>query len=158
MPIPLCALKRTLALAFVTLCEFCLTPADARAAEDCFAAAAAYDHVNPLVLRAIAWQESHGNADAMHVNRNGSVDYGMMQINSIHLPDLARYRISVSDLMNPCSSVFIAAWYLHRMVVKYGNTWTAVGAYHSETPVERNRYALSIREIVERMSMLAQGE
>jgi soluble lytic murein transglycosylase-like protein len=156
--LPMYALNRTLALAFVTLCELFATPAHARVTQDCFAAAGAYQHVSPVVLRAIAWQESHENADAMHLNRNGSVDYGMMQINSIHLPDLARYRITVSDLMDPCSSVFVAAWYLHRMVVKYGNTWTAVGAYHSKTPVERDRYALSIRAIVERMSMLAREE
>lgn len=151
MPMRLGAPKPTLALS-LALC--CTAPAHARTALDCFAAAAAYQHVSPLVLRAIAWQESHGNADTIHRNANGSVDYGMMQINSIHLPVLARYGVTATDLMNPCASIFVAAWYLHRKVVKYGYTWSAVGAYHSESPVERDRYALSIKAIVVRMSML----
>jgi lysozyme-related protein Hpa2 len=130
-----------------------LWPAGAYAADDCFAAAAAYQHVSPLVLRAIAWQESHANASAVHRNANGSIDYGMMQINSVHLPALSRYGISAADLMNPCASIFVAAWHLRRMIVKYGYTWTAVGAYHSETPVERDRYGRSIEAIVERMRM-----
>jgi lysozyme-related protein Hpa2 len=135
------------------LAAACLAPANVRAAADCFTAAAAYQHVSPLVLRAIAWQESHQNAAAIHRNRNGSIDYGMMQINSVHLPVLARYGISAADLMNPCANVYIAAWHLRHMVVKYGNTWTAIGAYHSEAPAERDRYASAIEAIVERMTL-----
>jgi len=129
----------------------CMAPADAHADVDCFVAAAAYQHVSPVVLRAIAWQESRGNANAVHRNRNGSIDYGMMQINSVHLPALSRYGVSAADLMNPCSSVYVAAWHLHRMMLKYGNTWQAVGAYHSETPDERDRYARAIEALVDRM-------
>ncbi len=36
--------------------------------------------------------------------------------------------------MQPCVSVYVAAWRLREMTNKYGNTWAAVGAYHSETP------------------------
>lgn len=152
---PLRTLKPTRLLALAVLTTM---PAAAHAELDCFAAAAAYQHVSPLVLRAIAWQESHGNASAIHRNTNGSTDYGMMQINSLHLPVLSRYGISATDLMNPCANVFVAAWYLRRMVVKYGYTWTAVGAYHSETPAERDRYARSIEAIVGRMSVLEARE
>jgi len=125
-----------------------MLPAAAYAATDCFLSAAAYQHVNPIVLRAIAWQESHGHADAMHHNQNGSVDYGMMQINSIHLSVLSHYGLSAPDLMNACTSVYVAAWHLHRMIIKYGNTWQAIGAYHSETPAERDRYARQIEAVV----------
>jgi lysozyme-related protein Hpa2 len=149
MQIPHRVIRPAVLLALAALVPF---PVAARAAADCFAAAAAYQHVDPLVLRAIAWQESHANAQAIHHNTNGSIDYGMMQINSIHLPVLSHYGISVSDLMAPCESVYIAAWYLRRMTVKYGYTWTAVGAYHSETPGERDRYARSIQALVARFT------
>ncbi|WP_254367158.1 lytic transglycosylase domain-containing protein [Paraburkholderia sp. NMBU_R16] len=129
------------------LAALSIWPARAHAERDCYADAATYQHVNPIVLRAIAWQESHANANAIHRNANGSIDYGMMQINSIHLTTLARYGVSAGDLMNPCKSVYIAAWHLHRMMVKYGNTWAAVGAYHSETPQERDRYAKMVKAI-----------
>jgi lysozyme-related protein Hpa2 len=141
--------KQALSLAFAVMSAM---PADAHAELDCFATAAAYQQVNPVVLRAIAWQESRGNANAMHRNANGSTDYGMMQINSVHLPVLSRYGISARDLMHPCASIYVAAWHLRKMIVKYGYTWAAVGAYHSETPAERDRYARSIEAIVARMS------
>ena len=41
---------------------------------DCFDEAAKYQQVNPLILRAIAWQESHNHPDAMNKNANGSID------------------------------------------------------------------------------------
>lgn len=129
-----------------------MLPAGVHAATDCFLAAGAYQHVSPVVLQAIAWQESHGNPLALHRNRNGSVDYGMMQINSIHLAVLSRYGLSAADLMNPCANVYVAAWYLHQMVIKYGNTWEAIGAYHSETPAERDRYAHAIAGWVQRLT------
>ncbi|MFA0922190.1 lytic transglycosylase domain-containing protein [Xanthomonas fragariae] len=115
---------------------------------DCFEEAAGYQHVNPWVLRAIAWQESRGRADAIHRNNNGTIDYGKMQINSIHLRRLSSYGISSDALMQPCVSVYVAAWRLREMTNKYGNTWAAVGAYHSETPAEREKYARAIHGIL----------
>ena len=100
------------------------------ACADCFDEAANYQKVNPLILRAIAWQESHNRPTAGHKNANGSADYGVMQINSVHLPVLAQYRISRDTLMEPCKNVYIAAWHLRQKLNKYGNTWAAVGAYH----------------------------
>jgi len=124
-------------------------------ATDCFDAAAAYQHVNPMVLRAIAWQESHNRADATHVNANGSVDYGVMQINTIHLSTLARYGIGRDALMSPCKNIYIAAWQLRRQILKYGNTWAAVGAYHSATPALRDQYARQISGILRRWGVLS---
>jgi soluble lytic murein transglycosylase-like protein len=131
-----------------------LASKSAHAATDCFSAAAAYQSVNPLILRAIAWQESHDNVSAMHKNRNGSIDYGLMQINSIHLPALAQYGISSNKLMDPCSNVYIAAWHLRRQMDKYGNSWAAVGAYHSETPALRDQYAKQIIGILRRWNII----
>lgn len=131
----------------------CCAPLRAHAV-DCFDAAASYQHVNPMVLRAIAWQESHNRADAKHVNANGSVDYGVMQINTIHLPALARYGIDRDALMSPCKNIYIAAWQLRKQIIKYGNTWAAVGAYHSATPALRDQYAQQIAAILRRWGVL----
>ena len=121
---------------------------------DCFDEAAQYQKVNPLILRAIAWQESHNRADAVNRNANGSTDYGVMQINSVHLPTLSKYGISQSTLMEPCKNVYIAAWHLRQKMNKYGNTWAAVGAYHSESPPLRDRYAQDIAAILRRWNLL----
>lgn len=121
---------------------------------NCFDDAAAYQHVNPLILRAIAWQESRNRPDAKHVNANGSIDYGVMQINTIHLPTLAQYGIDREALMSPCKNIYIAAWQLRRQVNRYGNTWAAVGAYHSATPALRDEYARQIAAILRRWGVL----
>ena len=128
--------------------------AAAPARADCFDEAARYQKVNPLILRAIAWQESRNRPDAMHRNANGSIDYGVMQINSIHLPALSRYGISTDTLMEPCKNVYIAAWHLRQKMNKYGNTWAAVGAYHSETPSLRDRYAQQIADILRQWNLM----
>lgn len=111
---------------------------------DCFDAAAQYHQVNPWILRAIAWAESHNQPSAVHRNENGSVDYGLMQINSVHLDELKPFGVSTGTLMQGCPNVYVAAWHLKRQMQKYGNTWLAVGAYHSETPALRDRYAAQI--------------
>ena len=121
---------------------------------NCFDDAAAYQHVNPLILRAIAWQESRNQPGATHLNANGSIDYGVMQINSIHLDALSRFGIERSALMSPCKNIYIAAWQLRQQMVKYGNTWAAVGAYHSATPALRDQYARQIQAILRRWDVL----
>lgn len=121
---------------------------------DCFDEAAKYQKVNPLILRAIAWQESHNQPGAMNKNANGSIDYGLMQINSIHLGQLAQYGISTTTLMEPCKSVYVAAWHLRQKMNKYGNTWQAVGAYHSETPSLRDQYSKQIIAILGKWKLL----
>jgi soluble lytic murein transglycosylase-like protein len=124
---------------------------------DCFDDAGAYQRVNPLILRAIAWQESRNRPNAKHLNDNGSTDYGLMQINSIHLPTLSRYGIGKETLMSPCKNVFIAAWHLRRQMDKYGNTWAAVGAYHSESPSLRDKYAQQIAAILRSWKLMPPG-
>ncbi|WP_018606711.1 lytic transglycosylase domain-containing protein [Uliginosibacterium gangwonense] len=144
------SIKTHLARAFIIAATLLLTQ-PLYAATDCFQQAATYHHVNYLVLRAIAWQESRGHPDAVHVNHNGSTDYGMMQINSIHLPELSHYGITRQHLMNSCSSVYIGAWHLRRMMNKYGNNWKAVGAYHSESASERDKYSNSIKALIDQL-------
>jgi soluble lytic murein transglycosylase-like protein len=136
-----CAWFAGLALGLVTLCG-------AARADDCFEQAGAYQGVNPLVLRAVAWRESKGDAAAINRNANGSIDVGQLQINSVHFPELAKQGIPHRALTDPCVNVYVAAWLLKQKMVRYGNTWRAIGAYHSESPKERNAYARSIQQIL----------
>ena len=56
--------------------------------------------------------------------------------------------------MSPCKNVYIAAWQLRRQVIRYGNTWAAVGAYHSATPALRDEYARQIAGVLRRWQVL----
>ncbi|MCP3019990.1 lytic transglycosylase domain-containing protein [Cupriavidus basilensis] len=117
-------------------------------AQDCFEQAGTYQGVNPSVLRAIAWFESKGDPAAVNRNANGSIDVGQLQINSVHFNDLARHGVPSRALTDSCVNVFVAAWLLKQKMVRHGNTWRAIGAYHSESPGQRDAYARSIQRIL----------
>jgi soluble lytic murein transglycosylase-like protein len=108
--------------------------------DDCVTQAATYHSVSPWVLRAIIQVESSFNPNALNKNNNGTVDVGIAQINSMHFKELAKYGIAQRDLMNGCVSSYVAAWHLKKQINAYGNTWFAVGAYHSATPCFNQRY------------------
>ena len=98
----------------------------------CFEAAGARYRIDPLLLYAIAQVESRLQADAVNHNRNGTVDYGVMQINSIHLPWLKRHGIDAQRLLSePCTTVEVGASILADMMSRLGYSWDAVGAYNA---------------------------
>jgi soluble lytic murein transglycosylase-like protein len=115
---------------------------------DCIDDAADYHRVHPYVLRAIAFQESRMRPAAVNRNADGSVDFGMMGINSVHLAELDRFGITSHQLLDPCVNAYVAAWYLRQKMGKYGNTWRAVAAYHSETPATGEAYAVQVKKLL----------
>lgn len=123
-------------------------------AQDCFDLAARHQGVNSTVLRAIAMMENPRCDARTSRNTNGSVDVGCMQINSVHLRELARHGVFPHDLLDQCKNIHIGAWHYKKMVRKYGNTWNAIGAYHSETPHLRDRYARGVYNILRKYGYL----
>lgn len=119
---------------------------------DCFDDAALFHQVNPWILRGIASVESDFRPRTIVSNNNGSVDRGMTGINSVHLPELAKYGIGATDMFDACKSIYVAAWLLKKKMSKHGNNYTAVGAYHSETPAKRDLYAAKVRRRIEEWS------
>lgn len=117
--------------------------------DDCISRAAAYHQVSPYVLRAIAWNESRMRPQAVGRNRNGTRDLGALQINTAHLPRLRRYGLDEQALMEPCTNAYVGAWLLREQMDRLGNTWQAVGAYHSQTPALNLRYALQIQRTLQ---------
>jgi len=124
---------------------------------DCIDDAAARHHVNAEVLRAIGWQESRLRPQALGHNANGSVDVGAFQINSVHLSELGRFGIDRAALADGCTSAEIAAWHYRRQVDRQGNSWRAVGAYHSATPARSAWYANQVAAILMRWNVLPNG-
>lgn len=63
------------------------------------------------IVAAIIRVESGGNPRAINrANRNGTTDFGMMQINSFHLPRLAAHGIDEQVLLDqPCKNIAIGA-------------------------------------------------
>jgi len=117
-------------------------PTMARA--DCIDDAAAYRHISPRLVRAIAQQESGMRANAINVNANGSEDIGLMQINSSWLPKLARFGIQREHLFNACVNAYVGTWILASNFRQFGPTWKAVGAYNATSSSRQLVYANSI--------------
>jgi lysozyme-like protein len=59
-------------------------------------------------LDRIEWRESHCEPGASHRNANGTIDRGLVQINSIHLSWLAAYGIGAMDLFDPAVNLYAA--------------------------------------------------
>lgn len=122
--------------------------------ERCLAPAAQRHGVNPKILRAILQVESGMRASAVSYNRNGTMDVGMAQINSIHFPELAQWGITPDRLLDPCVATHVAAWHLKRNLLRHGNTWFGVAAYHSTTPEHNLRYQELVRREMARTGSL----
>ena len=124
-------------------------------AHACWQDAAARYGVDARLLYAIAQQESSLNARAVnrsHAARTGSVDIGLMQINSRWLPVLDLHGIHETDLLDPCTNLQVGAWILAQSFQRHGATWEAVGAYHAgctqlpppDCAATRARYATAV--------------
>ena len=139
----------------LVLATSCLIAAAARA--DCIDQAALHHGVNGHVLRAIGWHESRLKPQALARNYNGTWDIGAFQINSQHLSELARHGVDARALGDGCTSAFVAAWHYARQVRRHGNTWRAVGAYHSHTPARSAWYANAIAGVLVAWQVLPAG-
>lgn len=111
---------------------------------DCLDDAATYHGVNVGLVRSIAMHESRMNPLATNRNTNGSEDIGLMQINSAHLPWLARYGITRQVLLDGCVNAYVGAAILRSNIDRFGPTWKAVGAYNAASPNKQLRYANQI--------------
>ena len=87
---------------------FALLPAVASAS--CWEEAAQRYGIDPLLLKAIAWQESRGWTGAIGPKLpDGNQALGLMQINTIHLPALAKFGIRREDLFDACINQKVGA-------------------------------------------------
>lgn len=113
--------------------------------QPCWDQAARYHGMNPWLLYAIAKVESgHNPAAVSPRNRNGTIDQGLMQINTVHLPRLRRYGIPESALKNACASTYIGAWVLADGFRRYGQSWKAIASYNVGSVDTPRRHAIGL--------------
>lgn len=121
-------------------------PADLKT---CALAAARRYHIHEQLFLAVLATESGRVGQTVH-NRDGSYDMGPAQINSIHLPELARLGITRERVVNDgCLNVQIGAWILARALdgqspSNPGEFWRRVGNYNSATPTHNVTYQAKV--------------
>ncbi|MCW3606007.1 lytic transglycosylase domain-containing protein [Burkholderia cenocepacia] len=118
---------------------------------DCLDDAAAFQHVSVSLMRGIAQVESGMNPNAVNTNTNGTVDIGLMQINSTWLPTLAREGITRESLFDACTNAYVGAWILSQNIRQLGPNWNAIGAYNSASPDKRLAYARKVYDAIRTM-------
>jgi hypothetical protein len=131
---------KMLTLLVLTL-SFLLVPFPALQAF-CFDEAGREYGVNPLLLESIARVESNLNPRALNRNRNGSVDVGLMQVNSLWIKD---FRLSLDAMIDdPCLNTMIGARILRQCIDRHGYTWEAVGCYNALGREKRIDYSWKV--------------
>ena len=112
-------------------------------ASDCFDMAGRDYRIDPDLLRAISWQESHFIIGAIGRNPVTGYGSGLMQIDSQHFDELSRYGIKSDHLLtDACLNIYTGAYYLAKAFRKWGVSWDAVGAYNAgfkRTPLQAAR-------------------
>lgn len=107
-------------------------------------AAAAYG-VDARVLKAIAYLESSGGKfTGPKVNKNGTVDLGAFQINSIHWATTCKmYNVATLKGNALCAARLLKQ---HKKFKGSDADW--VGRYHSKTPSKKVKYAKKIKDFI----------
>ncbi|GAC1488977.1 MAG: hypothetical protein NVS2B11_14440 [Acetobacteraceae bacterium] len=116
----------------------------------CMALVANIYSLPPRVLPSI--QKVEGGANLLvHRNRDGSEDLGLMQINTIWIPTLARYTkldpAGVRDrlLARPCFNIAAAGLIMRTYLDEaQGDLNRAVAYYHSHTPALGEPYLTQV--------------
>lgn len=98
--------------------------------------------INPSLLESIAEIESSSNPRAINRNRDGSIDMGLMQVNSLWITTL---RLDSGRLLSdPCYNVKAGARILKYCIDKHGYTWKAVGCYNATSKYKRVGYSWKV--------------
>lgn len=116
-------------------------------------AAITYHVPVPIILSVIKKEGGH-NGQAVK-NKNGTYDFGVMQINSSWLTRIAIYHYTREDIQyDACKNVMVGTWILGRNIAAGKDLWRGVGNYHSHTPRFNHKYQIDIRASYDRMALL----
>ncbi len=108
---------------------------------------AAQEYHVPAILIISVLNVERGRAGVISKNKNGSADFGSMQINSSWWPELYRYHITKRDVIyDPCTNVKVGAWILAQSIAESRNLLVGVGDYNSHTPGYNHAYQYKVRQ------------
>ena len=103
-----------------------------------FLAAALKYSLSPDLLKSVGRTESGFIVDAVNVNSNGTIDRGIMQINSVHLTD----DLTAEDLFDPEINIHVGARILRACIDRHGLTYKALNCYNGR--ITNNSYNIKV--------------
>jgi soluble lytic murein transglycosylase-like protein len=76
------------------------------------------NNVDYKLLLSIMWEESRFEANKIHINSNHSIDRGLCQVNSCHIPDLKKQ--GITNLLDPYQNIKAGIIVLKPLLLSYG--------------------------------------
>lgn len=123
----------------------------------CMALVASIYGLPPRVLPSIQAVEG-GRPGTVSANRNGTEDLGVMQVNTLWLPALARYTGLAEAMVrerlihDACFNIAAAGAILRgHLDAADGDLMRAVGNYHSRTPMRHEAYRARVMGAASRL-------
>ncbi len=123
----------------------------------CMALTAAFYQLPPRVLPAIQAVEG-GAVGGVSRNTDGSDDLGVMQVNTLWLPALARVTAMSTEAVrarlvaDPCFNIAAGGIILRTYLIEsHFDLMRAVGYYHSHTPGLGQTYRIAVRDAARRL-------
>jgi hypothetical protein len=111
---------------------------------ECITQAAAAYHVPAKLIISVLLTEG-GKVGSASLNKNGTHDYGPMQINTIWLPKLRQFNITREDIQyNPCTNVWVGTWILCQRIADSKDLAYGIGSYNSYSPPQNQRYRTKV--------------
>ena len=107
-----------------------------------FEEAGEYYRIEPYILWSIAKIGSKFNPKATNKNTIGTMDIGIMQINTIHLAELKELGFKKERLFDPRINVFAGAMILKRCFGKHGVTPNGMTCYNGR--IKNNNYGAKV--------------
>ncbi len=113
---------------------------------ECINHAAIMYHVPASVIVSVIQTENGKNGDAIQ-NKNGTVDLGVMQVNSSWIPSLQKKGIKKIDVQfDSCINVQVGTWILAQGISN-SDGWQGVANYHSSTLKFNQIYRAKVKNI-----------
>jgi hypothetical protein len=131
----------------------------AQALAVCIFAAAQTYVVPPSVILGILNVEGGRVGQAVQ-NKNGTYDLGPMQINTVWVPELARFwgvRESVAMRLvrdDACINIGVGAWILRTNMNKTGSLAQGIAHYHSATPHLGHNYKRKVMNAMQKYKLV----
>jgi soluble lytic murein transglycosylase-like protein len=72
-----------------------------------------------------------------------SFDSGIMQVNNFWLK---KYGIPLEAALDPLANIYLGSWILKQEIDRHGESWGAVGAYHSPNKTRGRMYAEMVKD------------
>ncbi|PIE44791.1 MAG: hypothetical protein CSA44_03195 [Gammaproteobacteria bacterium] len=129
----------------VTILLNFIQPLQAKSLNSCFQEAANKHAIPVEYLLAVSYTESRFKPKVKGHNKNGSKDYGLMQINSIWSKQAKHMGYSWKKITtNPCTNIMFGGQILKDNRKRMGSWSAAIGAYNAgfaKTPKAKKRRA-----------------